>query len=80
MTVNSFGAARLGNSVDVGQGSPELWALPLVLSQLGLGKSTWLAGVKRGIYPQPIRLSPRRVAWRIQDIRDLIERLASPHG
>lgn len=38
-------------------------------------KSTWWAGVKSGIYPQPVKLSPRTTAWPVEQIRALIERL-----
>ena len=35
--------------------------------------STWWAGVKSGRYPQPVKISPRVTAWRVSDIRALIE-------
>jgi len=38
-------------------------------------KKTWLNGVKKGIYPKPVRISARRVGWRIQDIRQLVENM-----
>lgn len=39
-----------------------------------VGKSTWWAGVKSGCYPQPVRtLGVRITAWRVEDIRDLIQ-------
>lgn len=38
-------------------------------------KSSWWQGVKTGRYPKPTKLSPRVTAWRVADIRDLIERL-----
>ncbi|MFI3215966.1 MAG: AlpA family phage regulatory protein [Methylococcales bacterium] len=37
-----------------------------------IGRSTFLAGVKSGKFPQPVKLGVRTTAWRIQDIRDLI--------
>ena len=42
-----------------------------------VGRTTWLNGVKSGNYPQPIKLSPRTVAWRVEDILGLIEDLNS---
>jgi predicted DNA-binding transcriptional regulator AlpA len=39
-----------------------------------VARSTWWAGVKSGRYPQPVKLGPRITAWRISDIRSLIER------
>lgn len=38
-----------------------------------VSKSSWWAGVKSGKYPQPIKLGPRTTAWRVEDIRNLIE-------
>lgn len=35
-------------------------------------RSAWLAGVKSGIYPKPIKLSPRVVVWRASDIAELL--------
>jgi prophage regulatory protein len=40
-----------------------------------VGRSTWLQGVSEGIYPAPIRLSARCVAYRVEDIRKLIAEL-----
>ena len=38
-----------------------------------VSKSTWWAGVKSGRFPQPVKLGPRITAWRVEDIRALIE-------
>lgn len=38
-----------------------------------VGKSTWWEGVKSGRYPKPVKLGPRTTAWRVEDIRHLIE-------
>ncbi len=47
--------------------------LPVILRVFPVGKSTWWAGVKEGRYPQPVKLGPRITAWRVEDIRALIE-------
>ncbi|MBB6243097.1 AlpA family phage regulatory protein [Rhodanobacter sp. MP1X3] len=39
-------------------------------------RSTWWAGVKAGRYPQPVKLGERITAWRVEDIRALIERVS----
>ncbi len=39
-----------------------------------VGRSTWYAGVRAGRFPQPVRLGPRIAVWRVEDIRELIER------
>jgi prophage regulatory protein len=38
-----------------------------------VSKSTWWAGVKSGRFPQPVKLGPRITAWRVEDIRKLID-------
>ena len=42
-----------------------------------VSKSTWWAGVKSGRYPQPVKLSERCTAWRVEDIRALIDEVTS---
>jgi prophage regulatory protein len=49
--------------------------LPQVLGLIPLKRTSWLNGVKDGIYPRPIKLGARSVAWRVEDIRALVERL-----
>lgn len=50
-------------------------ATPPLAALIPVGRSTWWAGVKSGRYPRPVRLGPRTVAWRVGDIRVLIEKL-----
>ncbi|NIZ62308.1 hypothetical protein DL239_15135 [Sedimentitalea sp. CY04] len=38
-----------------------------------VSRSTWWAGVRSGRFPQPVRLGPRTTAWRVADIRDLLQ-------
>ncbi len=38
-----------------------------------VSRSTWWNGVRDGKYPQPVKLSERITAWRVSDIRALIE-------
>lgn len=38
-----------------------------------VSKSTWWAGIKDGRFPKPIKLGPRITAWRVEDIKTLIE-------
>jgi prophage regulatory protein len=57
-------------------GNPK--AVPPVPALIPVSKSTWWAGVKSGRYPQPVRtLGERITAWRVEDIRGLIERAAA---
>lgn len=47
--------------------------LPEVLRYYPVSRSTWWAGIRAGRYPQPVKLGERCTAWRIEDIRTLIE-------
>ena len=49
-----------------------LWSCRDVLSHIPISRSSWWAGVKSGRYPAPVRISPKRVAWRASDIRALV--------
>lgn len=43
-----------------------------------IGRTSWYAGIKNGIYPAPVRLggpNSRSVAWRVEDIRELLDAL-----
>ena len=52
-------------------------AKPPILAVIPVSKSTWWEGVKSGRYPQPVRTLGKRItAWRVEDIRQLIERAA----
>jgi len=44
-----------------------------ILRVFPVGRSTWWNGVRDGKYPQPVKLSDRITAWRVSDIRALIE-------
>jgi prophage regulatory protein len=37
-----------------------------------IGRTTFLNGVKSGKYPKPVKLGERTNAWRVEDIRNLI--------
>lgn len=52
-------------------------AVPPIPAVIPVSKSTWWAGVKSGRYPQPVRsLGLRITAWRVEDIRALINQAA----
>lgn len=59
-------------------GNPK--ARPPIPAVIPVSKSTWWAGVKSKRYPQSSKLGPRVTAWRVEDIRALIEKLAAPGG
>jgi predicted DNA-binding transcriptional regulator AlpA len=37
--------------------------LPQVLERIPVSKSTWWAGIRKGIFPKPVKLSARTSAW-----------------
>ena len=49
--------------------------LDTILKIFPVGRSTWWAGVKNGRYPPSIKLGPKVTAWRVQDIRTLMNDL-----
>ena len=46
--------------------------LPQILEIIPVGKSTWWAGVASGRFPSPVKLGPRTSAWRVEEIRALL--------
>lgn len=52
-------------------GNPK--ANPPVPPLIPVGRATWWAGVAAGRYPKPVKLGQRCTAWRVEDIRALIE-------
>jgi len=51
--------------------------LPTILKIIPVGKSTWWAGIKSGRFPKSVKLGPRTTAWRIEDIKEIIENYKS---
>ena len=53
--------------------------LPSIIAPHGpipVSKSTWYAGIKSGRFPAPDKLGPRTSGWRVELLRDLIERIS----
>jgi len=42
-------------------------------AMIPVSRSSWLAGVKSGLYPQPVKLGMRTVGWKYSDIKALEE-------
>ena len=42
-----------------------------------IGKSTWWAGIQSGRFPKGVKLGPRTTAWRVEDIRQLLQDLGT---
>lgn len=51
--------------------------LPVILAVFPVSRSAWWAGIKSGKYPKPVKLSARTSAWRVEDIRALIDSTTS---
>lgn len=49
-------------------------ANPPIPPLLPICKSTWWEGVRTGRFPKPVKLGPRTTAWRVEDVRRLLER------
>lgn len=47
--------------------------LPKVLAVIPISRSSWFAGIKSGKYPKGVKLGERTTAYRVEDIRALIE-------
>ena len=63
---------RPTNNSDRGLPAEGYVRLPQILRVLPIGRSSWWLGIKQGRYPKQVRLGPRTVAWRVQDIRQLL--------
>lgn len=48
--------------------------LPQVLELFPVSRATWWRGVKEGKFPQPVKLTERTTAWRMEDIEELLSR------
>ena len=49
-----------------------------VLKLIPLSKTTFWQYVNKGKFPKPIKLGVRASAWRVEDVRRLIEELSNP--
>ncbi len=51
-----------------------LLRLPVVLQYLGgIGKSSLYLGIRKGLYPSPLKLGPRTSVWKSDALIPLIE-------
>lgn len=64
-TLPATGFVRLRQII----GDPERNITPII----PVSRTTWFEGVKSGRFPKPVRLGPRCVAWRVEDIRALMD-------
>jgi predicted DNA-binding transcriptional regulator AlpA len=55
------------------EGFVRLKSIIAPLGPIPVGKSTWWAGIRDGRYPKPVKLGPRITAWRVEEIRALMD-------
>jgi len=55
-------------------------ANPPVPPIIPVSRSSWWDGVRSGKYPNPIKLGPRTTAWRVEDVRSLVESFSANGG
>lgn len=48
-----------------------------VLNLIPISKSSWWDGIDKGIYPKPVKIGQRVTAWRVEDIRALIQNISN---
>ena len=46
-----------------------------MLQHVPVSRSTWLRGVKSGLYPEPVKVSTKLIFWRAADIEKLLNGL-----
>lgn len=57
--------------------SQRLLRLNAVLARVPVSRSAWYAGVAAGIYPRPVKLGAKTVAWPESAINRLIQELST---
>lgn len=48
--------------------------LPQVLAIFPISRSAWWSGISKGIYPHGVRIGRRTTAWRVEEIKALIDK------
>ena len=67
MTMPENGFLRLNQIL----GNPK--ANPPIPPIIPISRSSWWVGVKKKIYPQPVKLSDKVTVWHVEDILELIK-------
>lgn len=53
----------------------DLKSIPPRLPIIPISKSAWWAGIGTGRFPKPVKIAERVTVWRVEDIRDLINKI-----
>ena len=67
--IPDFGYLRLRHIIGDSKTDPPIPAI------IPISASSWWNGIKKGFYPKPVKLSANCTAWKVEDIRELIERI-----
>lgn len=67
-TLENSGFLRLHQIIGNHKSNPPVPAL------IPVSKSTWWAGCASGRFPKPVKLGPRITVWRVEDIRELLNK------
>jgi prophage regulatory protein len=54
----------------------KLLTVEQVLTLIPVTKRVWLEGVRKGTFPDPVRLSTKALFWRVADIRVFLQGLS----
>lgn len=73
-TLPETGLLRLSQIIGDANAQPPIPAL------IPVSITTWKRGVKAGHFPAPVKLGPRAVAWRVEDIRALMAKQEPAHA
>lgn len=65
------------NPIDIELPSTGFMRVSQVLEVIPVGKTTWERWVNEGKAPKPVKLSERVTAWKVSDIRELIQKLGN---
>lgn len=72
-TLPETGLLRLPQIIGDSKAQPPIQAL------IPVSSATWNRGVKSGHFPAPVKLGPRAVAWRAEDIRAFLAGQGATH-
>lgn len=51
--------------------------LPQILRVFPISRTAFLTGVRDGLYPKPVRIGAKAVAWKVEDIRAMLTTFGS---
>lgn len=71
-TLPATGFLRLSNIIGKRPSANDPQGIPALVP---VSRATWWAWVKAGRAPAAVRLGPNTTAWRVEDIRALIQRM-----